>query len=168
MLESSSLLIFPWKNDPARGGWIRPIAEGETGAALGLVSLDAPASRSWFNWLLPRHLEVLEGDDNALLMTLIRRWGLSRSWELHDAEEQRVGTVYSRVLVESEGGRRGFLDRTDPHHGRIVGPESQTLAEYEAKPGPAVLLRFAADLEANPFLRMLILAGVLVQERMPH
>ena len=33
--------------------------------------------------------------------------------------------------------------------------------------GRSMALRFAADLEPNPFLRMLVLGGVIVQEQPP-
>ena len=168
MLESSSLLISPWQNDPSRGGWIRPIADGDTAAALGLVCARAPATYSWLRWIRTQRLEVLEGDDAALLMTLISPWGLARSWHVQDAEERTVGTVYPLLLVDSEGGRRGFLDRTDPLHGRVLSTESRTLADYERKRNRGTLLRFAADLEPNPFLRMLLLAAVLVQDPRAH
>jgi hypothetical protein len=167
MLESSSLLILPWHDDPSRGGWIRLIADGATTTALGLVCARAPAAASWLSWLRGQRLEVLEGDDAALLMMLIRPWGLSRAWQVQDAEERAVGTVHPLQLVDSEGGRRGIVDRQDSKHGRILGAESQALAHYEVKPDHAAVLRFAADLEPNPFLRMLLLAGVVLQEPRP-
>ena len=50
----------------------------------------------------------------------------------------------------------------------MLGPDSRTLAEFDVKPEGTTVLRFAADLEANPFLRMLLLAGVLVQDPRPN
>src|SRR5437899_536914 len=111
MLESSNLLVLPWQHAPSRGGWIRPIADGDTAAALGFVCARGPAKRSWLSWLRGQRLEVLEGDDAALLMTLARSWGFSRCWDVHDAEERAVGSVYPLLLVDSESGRRGFVDR---------------------------------------------------------
>jgi hypothetical protein len=168
MLEASSLLIHPWHvSNGAPHCWSRPVLNGATSAALGTIRWVGPPEGAWFAWLRGHRLEVLETEDAALLMTLVRPWGLSRLWDVCDAEERHVGTVYPPVLMDSEGGRRAYVDATDPTHGKVLDPTARVLAEYERMPERVTLLRFAADLEANPFLRMLIVGGVIVQEQPP-
>jgi hypothetical protein len=168
MLEASSLLIHPWHigNGPT-DGWARLVLDGTTSASVGRIRWIGPADGGWFAWLRGRRLEVLETDDAALLMTLIQLWGLSRHWDVRDAEERRVGTFYPPVLLDSEGGRRAYVESVDPMQGKVLSPSACVLAEYERMPNQTTVLRFAADLEANPFLRMLIVAGVIVQEQPP-
>jgi hypothetical protein len=173
MLEASSLLIHPWQRtgegpgDERPGGWSRTVQDGATSAALGAVRWQGPPRRGWLDWLRGQRLEVLETEDAALLMTLVRPWGLSRQWDVYDAEERRVGTVHPPALLDSDGGRRGYLDRHSETRGKIVETGSRPLADYERRSDEVTLLQFAPDLEANPFLRMLVLACVVVQEPAP-
>jgi hypothetical protein len=167
MLEASCLFIHPWIGGDDPPGWARLVLDGTTSAALGRVRWAGPRRQAWFAWLRGHRIEVLETEDAALLMTLARPWGLSRLWHLADAEERQVGTICPPVLLDSEGGRRGFIDTEDRMHGKVVNPMARVLAEYERRPDQVTLLRFAPDLEANPFLRMLVLGGVIVQEPPP-
>ncbi len=167
MLEAASLLISPWQPDGGRSpGWSRPIADARTGASLGKACLAAPAGGAWLDWLRGRRVEVLETDDAALLMTLARPWGLSRRWEVYDAEERRVGTIYPAFLLDGEGEHRAVIDGRG-RGGKVFGAAGELLAEYGPAAGRATQLAFAASLEPNPFLRMLLLAAVLVQEPTP-
>lgn len=168
MLEASSLLIHPWhlqSGVPHR--WSRLILNGATSAVLGCIRWVGPAQDAWFARLRGHRLDVLETEDAALLMTLIRPWGLTRLWNVWDAEDRRVGTIYPPVLLDGEGGRRGCIDATDPAHGKILHPSARVLAEYEHLADGGTVLRFAADLEPNPFLRMLVVGGVIVREEPP-
>jgi hypothetical protein len=166
MLEIASLLIHPWQYTGAVG-WSRRVVEAATGAPVGRVRWLGPPERSWFDWLRGQRLEVDETEDAALLMTLVRSWGLSRLWDVYDAEERRIGTIASPVLLDSDGGRRAYLDRADRWHGRMLSPESRVVAEYAQHGHAATHLRFAGDLEANPFLRMLLLGCVLIDDVPP-
>jgi hypothetical protein len=167
MLEAPTLLIHPWQPDNSGPhAWTRRITDGSASVGLGRVHWLGPGARSWFAWLRGQRMEVLETDDAALLMTLVRPWGLSRLWDVYDAEERRVGAIAAPVLLDSEGGRRGYLDRPERDCGRILDPTSQLLAEYAARPDQVVQLRFAAR-DMNPFLRMLLLGCVLVQQASP-
>jgi hypothetical protein len=166
MLETASLLIHPWQH--TEDGWSRLVVDAATSTALGRVRWLGPTERSWFDWLRGQRLEVLETEDAALLMTLVRSWGLSRSWDVYDAEERRIGAIASPVLLDCEGGRRAYLDRADRHHGRLLSPESRVLADYARPSEAARLVRFAPDLEPNPFLRMLLLGCVLIDEVPPR
>jgi hypothetical protein len=167
MLEAPTLLIHPWQRDTAAPrGWNRPIADGTTSSRIGRVNWLGPAPKSWFNWFRGERLEVLETDDAALLMTLVRSWRMSRLWDVYDAEDQRVGSIAGPVLLDSEGGRRGYFERHARDHGRVVDPAAQVLAEYTRDPEHGVQIRFA-DREMNPFLRMLLLACALAQDASP-
>src|SRR5438270_807462 len=107
MLESASLLIQPWQPGDGGSGWTRTVCDESTSARLGMIRCAAPARPAWLSWLRGQRLEVLETDDAALLMTLVQRWGLTRRWDVYDAEDRRVGTLYPPVLFDSDGGRRG-------------------------------------------------------------
>jgi hypothetical protein len=165
MLETASLLIHPWQLEST--GWARRVANGTNGAVLGQARWLGLPKRAWYDWLRGQRIDVLETEDAALLMTVVRSWGFARTWDLYDAEERRVGAIAAPVLIDSEGGRRAYLDG-HPDRGTFLSPLSRLLAEYEVRSGDGTRLRFAADLEPNPFLRMLLLAGVLTQEVPPR
>jgi hypothetical protein len=166
MLEALSLVIHPWQAGDGQAP-VRPIIDGATRARLGMVRWLGRKERSWFEWLRGQRLEVLETDDGALLLTVVRPWGLAPRWEVYDAEERLVGMITYPALMDSERGRRGTFIRQGPGCGRIVGPDAQPLAEYAVGHDRATLLRFAPRLEPNPFLRMLLLGGVLAREEAP-
>jgi hypothetical protein len=168
MLEAPSLWIHPWQRTGAvPRNWTRLVTDGSTSAALGRVNWLGPPERSWFDWLRGQRLEVLETDDAALLLTLVRPWGLSRLWDVYDAEERRVGSIAALMLLDGEGDRRGYLDRHDHIGGRILDPTSHLLAEYGQRPDQVTQMRFAPGQEINPFLRMLLLGCVLTQQVPP-
>ncbi len=167
MLEIASLLIHPWQYSDA-DGWTRRVADAATAVRLGHIRWLGPRERSWFAWLRGQRMAVLETDDAALLMTLVRSWGLTHCWDVYDAEERLIGTLAPPLLLDSEGGRRAYLDRTDRDHGRLLNPFARLLADYVRHSDQAILLRFAPDLEPNPFLRMLLLGCVLIDQAPPR
>jgi hypothetical protein len=166
MLEIASLVIYPWQHAEA-DGWSRAVADGATAAPLGRVRWRGRAEPGWLDWLRGQRMDMLETEDAALLMTLVRSWGLTRCWDLYDAEDRRVGTLAPPLLLDNEGGRRAYLDRADRDHGRLVNPLSRVLADYARQSDGVMQFRFAADLEPNPFLRMLLLGCVLIEEVPP-
>ena len=68
------------------------------------------AALSWLFWLRKIRLDVFETDDASHLMTLMRSWTLFPIWELHDAEDRHVGSVYPKSLVTCDGDVLGYLD----------------------------------------------------------
>lgn len=168
MLESASLLLLPWTLEagiPETGACTRGVLDGTTAAPLGLVR-SAGLSRSWLTWLWPYRLEVFETEDAALLLTLTRTWGLLRMWDLYDADGNRVGSIYPPVLLDAEGLRRGYLHLRE-QRGEFLGLAAQRLADFEIDATAALHLHFAADLEPNPFLRMLLLGAALTLQPPP-
>lgn len=165
MLEHSCLQVACWTSVTTAGSapvWTRSISDA-AGNPLGFVRFQGRAKASWFSWLRGARLEVYETDDVSHLMTVVRSWGMTRTWKVLDADERRVGFVYPTSLVDATGARRGSLDRRD----RILDPAGQVLASFR-KSTPLILeVTFAADQAANPFLRMLLLAGILAQDSSP-
>lgn len=160
MLESSCLLFSPWTPD-ADGLWRRVVADGETAGALGQVRYREPARRSWFAWLRACRLEVLETEDAALLCSSVRSWGLLQLWDVYDAEDRRVGSIYPPSLLDGEGLRCGYTRLDDEQSGAVISPTGSLLAEFAVAAEGVLRLRFAPDLRPDPFLRMLLLADAL-------
>jgi hypothetical protein len=165
MLEHSPLLIHPWTYKPLLDGaaWVRPITAA-AGLSLGFLRLDGEPNPSWFAWLRKVRLEVFETDDASHLMTLTRRWGISNSWDVEDAELRHVGTIYPKTLVSSENQCLAYFDYEG---GRILDPMGRVLALFN-KRGPGVVeVAFKPEAPVNPFLRMMMLGSVLTLEPMP-
>ena len=160
MLEHATLHLGCWTS--ATEGWTRTVTDA-AGNPLGFVRFVGSTKASWFSWLRGARLEVYETDDASHLMTLVRSWGMTKNWDVFDADERRVGNIGPPSLVDANGERRGSLDVE-----RILDPSRQTLATFR-KLTPLILeVTFAADQAANPFLRMLLLAGILVQDASPN
>jgi hypothetical protein len=172
MLERPRLLSHPWA--PAGADtWARRVvvpdapAGPDAGGYLGQVRCAGASRRSWLAWLRPHRFEVLETEDGALLLTLVRSWGLVRAWEVYDADDHRVGTLAPPVLLDGDGLRRGHAESDDPARGRLVGPTGRLLADYALTEADALSFGFAADLEPDPFLRMLLLSAALTLQPPP-
>src|SRR5437763_5372944 len=99
MLEHSTLLLHEWTRSSMPEGrtWVRSIADA-SGRRLGFVRHQRLAAMSWLFWLRKIRLDVFETDDASHLMTLTRSWTLFPIWELHDAEDRHVGSVYPKSL----------------------------------------------------------------------
>src|ERR1051325_5705327 len=148
-----SLIVHAWTAGP--GGWQRRVTDG-TGVPLGAVCYEGAAPGTWFPWLRRIRLHVLETEDASHLMTLVRTWGLRRSWHVEDAEAFHVGTLHWGWLISSEGVTLGHLDS-----GRIVDSADQELASYRQRSDAAMEVTFTKAAMDNPFLRMLLLGSIL-------
>src|SRR4051794_16398633 len=85
MLERAVLLLLPWLLDatnPAQQVWLRQVLDGATAEPLGLVRW-ACKRRAWLAWFRPYRLEVLETEDAALLLTLVRSWSWLKLWDVY-------------------------------------------------------------------------------------
>jgi hypothetical protein len=164
MLEHLCLLVEPWISDEE--GWARRITDPE-GHYLGVVRY-APSLRiGWFAWLRKLRLDVFESEDGSHLCTLTRAWGVSRRWQVIDAEETLIGVLNRGALFTSEGGLLGELEGT-LHQGTMTGTMGEPLASYRRQAGAVLQLRFATEAMGNPFLRMLLLATVVVLDPLPR
>jgi hypothetical protein len=156
MLESVQLLLGPWTGkDRIRQ---RAIHAPETGRLLGRVQAVLP---SWLWWLGRQVQEVLETEDDCLLMTLRRPWGLARTWEVFDAEERRVGMVFRNLLLDGDGRHVAQIrPKNNYHSGRFCDPHGTELGTFASQES-GTLLTFSPALEGKPFTRMILLGAVL-------
>jgi hypothetical protein len=167
MLEHSSLLVQPWTRTklPDGDGWTRSITDAQ-GSPLGFVRYRKQSALTWMFWLRKPRLDVFETDDASHLMSLTRSWTMFRIWDVLDAEDRHVGSIYPRSVNADHGGALGYLDAVNNEHGRILDPANQVLATF-AKLGTAIEVTFAPESAANPFLRMLLLGCILTLDANP-
>lgn len=134
--------------------WI--ILEVESRKFLGLVRRRSHPATVWFaSWHRPM-LDVYEGEDESLLFTLTRGWG--QGWLVSDAEGQRVGTVRGNLARDGAGQRLALFEPSqDGLLGRWRSGDGQPLATA-ARDGDGVTIRFAACVDGQPFVKMLLLA----------
>jgi hypothetical protein len=169
MLEQASLLVHAWtqKAEPDGRGlaWIRPVTDG-AGRPLGFVRLDGDPRGSWFSWFRKVRLDIFETDDVSHLMSMTRSWGMLRIWEVDDAEDRHVGTVYAHSIVSSEGERLAWIERESPERGHLLDSAGELLATFGKKVAGVVEVTFASP--PNPFLRMLVLGCALALEPGPN
>ena len=169
MLQHSSLLVHGWTQTVVpkeEDAWIRPITD-LAHRRLGFVRYQKLAPISWLFWLRKTRLDVFETEDASLLMSLTRSWTMLPIWELHDAEDRHVGSVYPRSLVADGGQALGYLDLETEGQGRILDHAGRMLLTFAKKNGDICELAFAAQLDANPFLRMLMLGYILSLDSSP-
>jgi hypothetical protein len=169
MLEHSSLLVHGWTRTTladAAEAWIRPITDGAA-RPLGFVRYQKLPALSWFFWLPKVRLDVFETQDASHLMSLTRSWTMLHIWDLHDADQRLVGSVYPKSLVASAGESLGFIDLESGEQGSIVNPSGQALARFRKKSGTSFEVAFAPDPAANPFLRMMMLGCLLTLDPKP-
>jgi hypothetical protein len=163
MLEEPELLICPWAAEagpPHATLRKRLIRRPATGQFLGFARV--LSALSWWSWLTRKTLQVFETEDASLLMTVYRPWGLRRTWEVHDAEERRVGFIYRDGLWESSGARLAATQWTAANGGgRFVSPAGSELATFEPGQQEGMRLVFHPALEGKPFARLTVLAAVL-------
>jgi hypothetical protein len=168
MLEHASLLVHGWtqRAEPEDAlAWIRPVTDG-VGRPLGFVRLDGEPRGSWFSWFRKVRLDVFETDDASHLMSVTRSWGMLPIWEVDDAEDRHIGTVYAKSIVSSEGERLAWIERQTPERGRLLDLGGQQLATFGRQTAGVIEVTFASP--PNPFLRMLVLGGALAFEPGPN
>jgi hypothetical protein len=110
---------------------------------------------------------VYETEDASHLMSLVRSWRLLHIWDVYDAEECRIGSIYPPSVLDSTGQRRGYLDCAQPEQGAVVDTANHILASFRKQRANQLEVVFMPDPAANPFLRMLLLASFLILDSMP-
>lgn len=183
MLESRSLLL-EWVAAAAgapdrRHNWAhadRVLVRDRNGTAILGVAQRPDTPTSWFR--RGREVEVLEGEDRALLFTLRRYWFVTPFWLVDDSEGSRVGTIknararqyqfdrrdspIARLPSERESGV--LVETVNGAEGQVLTPYNSVLASLRLLPEHTVV-EFGDDLAGDPFARMLVLATALLWGR---
>ena len=169
MLENSTLVALAWTRTTLADGavaWVRVINDA-AGRPLGFVRYQKLAPTPWLFWLRRIRLDVFETDDASHLMTLNRSWMVPSIWNLHDAEDRPVGSLYPKRLVGSDGQVQGYLQLESIGQGRILDPAGQVQARFCTKNNVDLEMTFIPGSSANPFLRMLMLGCLLTLDPKP-
>jgi hypothetical protein len=166
MLETGTLLLLPCTASPAAGGEAaglepaRAVLDARTGAPLGIAGW-RPCAGLWRRWLGRPVLAVHESDDAPLLFTVHRLWGLSARWEVRDAEGNVLGRLCGPLITDRFGRHLALWERPAGGAGRARDAGGRELMTVGAA-ADETRVAFAAEAEGNPFLKMLLLAVVLV------
>jgi hypothetical protein len=176
MLESSQLLLRPWAPSTQltdRLGrtpsltWTRGILDAASDEVLGAASWRQRATPIWLRWLVRPSVEVYETEDQSLLCTVRRGWGPATSWHVSDADGRPVGTIRGAVVLNALGRRLGVFESLGAGTTRrFRAPDGREMGTLQQR-GDGTLVSFGADLEGDPFSRMILLAAALA-ERQPH
>lgn len=167
MLERDALRIDPWEpgwvpkeaRSPETAAWIRTIADAHTGLVLGQAAWPWCNEGIWNRWWGRRVLEITETEDASLVVRLFRGW--LQPWDVLDAEDRWIGTLYRRTAVDGLGRRIETTGRGATV--RLLDDAGRELACWEsAEPGGTGRLLFRAGPRFDPFRRMVLLAAVLV------
>jgi hypothetical protein len=177
MLEQPSLLLRLWlhafdeawpKAMPHGGGWLRTIVNPTTEQRLGFAAWEIAGRHGWRNWLGRKRIQVFETDDESLLITLYRPWGLARCWDVRDAEERRVAQLSRHGVFDGFGAPLATMAlSSDGSESALRGPDGIVMATWQELAGHGRYLRFGEGFDDNPFIRMTALAVVLAQPPWP-
>ena len=164
MLDHTCLIVHPWMPDGPT--WTRRITDRD-GRYLGQMRYDRALRVGWFAWLRKTRLHVYETEDDSHLMTLTSAWAMRRSWSVLDADDVHIGSLHLGRLVTSDGSTIGALEG-NVQAGRIRDHVDELLASYRVRQDGAVEVTFMERAMENPFLRMLLLGSVLMQDAKPR
>jgi len=168
MLAQPSLLIHPWTRTTLADGeaWIRSIADAAD-RPLGFVRYQDVPALLWFLWPHKIRLDVYETEDASHVISVARSWTTLHIWDVQDAEDRHIGSVYPKSLVTSDQVILGYLDDDASGGCCIVDTNKRPLATFGRRVGAATEFSLAPAIDANPFRRMLLLAGVLALDPQP-
>ncbi|HTU16704.1 MAG TPA: hypothetical protein VMG10_01470 [Gemmataceae bacterium] len=154
MLESRVLLVRP--RSPS-GVWA--IVDGDSGKPLGFARWERQKPSCWWRFFACSSLAVHEHEDEPLLCTIRRTWGLLPRCVVRDAEGQQIGSCsfigriirdrYSRPLAAFHG-----------EDGTMRSPTNRVLAEWTAT-ADGLRLVFGDGIAGEPFVKMLLLSAAL-------
>jgi hypothetical protein len=154
MLERPALLLRP-----PPGPLAYSITDAATGAVVGFARRVPPGGLPWWRRLLGAAvLAVHEQEDEPLVFTVRRAWGLRPRREVRDAEGQTVGSLCGGAVLDARG--RAVAAVEGDGGGRVFrGRGGEELAVVRTVPG-GLRVAFHPGLR-DPFLRMLLLAAAL-------
>jgi hypothetical protein len=170
MLEHDTLLLQPWdlfkKTVPRVGGEDLPtprwaILEPNAGTLVGLVRPRTNTQSFWTRWFCRAQLAVYESEDEPLVCTLLRSWGLERAWEMRDADGHMVGRITKSYLQGPLGRYLIHIQRSKPTVTGFLDGQGRALASLTRKANDWIL-SFEGECKGDPFARMLILGSALV------
>jgi hypothetical protein len=165
MLEQPSLWISPpssvWPPGLQRTGrWLRRVLAADTREPLGHVAI-SPAR--WFPWPAGRRIAAYEMPDASLLFTARRAGWVWPFTMVAEADSNVVAIQYGETLASPS---RRFLARRDLSStgpaGRFVNRAGGELIRWQAG-GGGTLVHFLDDVRREPFIKMGLLAAVLMQ-----
>jgi hypothetical protein len=161
MLEHSTLLVRPRGAAP-----VQAIVAADTGAPLGLARWTGGEAPPWWWPFDNRVLAVHEYEDEPLLFTVRRCWGLVSCQEVRDAEGHRVGTLAGSRVRNRFGRKLAVLCREGRGTWAFRGLGGEPLARVTGdERGRQVA--FGPGVEGDPFAKMLLLAAVLSTKGLP-
>ena len=158
MLEHHVLLVrsrMPSPAGAASGPPVQPIVDGESGAVLGYARWETDPSPWWQRMFSRGVLAVHEQEDEPLLFTIRRAWGITPRHEVCDADGQPVGTLLGRLVYDRHGRPLAALA-----NGVFRDSNQHALAELSSTT-EGLRLTFGDDIAGEPFVKMLLLAAAL-------
>ncbi len=155
MLEQRVLLV-----QPRTAAATQPILDAESGRPLGYARWRPPSSGPWWRRLVPAVVAVHEQEDEPLVFTVHRGWGLWPRREVRDADGRPVGSLRGGRVLDAGGRPVAELAAIDGT-GELVfrGRGGRELARLTSGPD-GLRLAFSPEL-GDPFVRMLFLAAAL-------
>jgi hypothetical protein len=156
MLEQVHFLIQRGEGETA---WT--IADAETNRPLGLARWRPWSGPLWLSWLAQPTLDVFENEDEPLVFTVRRLWGLSSKWEVRDADGQRIAEVRHGLVLDAFDQFWARLERSaDGSTIRFLGHSQELARATWSEEG--IRFAFAPPVESYPLVKMALLAVVLI------
>jgi hypothetical protein len=159
MLEHHTLLLLP----PEPTG-VRRIVDAENAAALGSARRREHGGLPWWRRPLWPVLEVRESDDEPLLFTLRRAWGLLPRRELCDADGRRVGYLQGDAINDAWNRRIAIRSWDAARQASTFRTRNGNILAWAEREGAALRLTFGEMSAREPFLKMLLLGAALSAE----
>ncbi|MGH7170325.1 MAG: hypothetical protein ACRELF_14750 [Gemmataceae bacterium] len=155
MLEHRVLLVRPRSASGERA-----IVDGDSGKPLGFARWETETPRIWWRPFARSTLAVHEHEDEPLLCTIRRAWGLLPRAVVRDADGHPVGSCsfLGRIIRDRYGHSLAAFHGED---GTIRSPTQRVLAEWTATPD-GLRIAFRDDIVGEPFVKMLLLSACLV------